>query len=177
METKANPGPHACFNRALADEPMFILLGRDRAAPDAIRAWVEARNRLGLDTDQEQLLEAFKDSDRFREWREANDGRWRTEVPPRADLIPTPTDETSSAAGRILASDPFGSRKLVRQLSQKLADAGIGRIVRDNDGPTDTAISEALQEVFGGFYRDAKTLAGFAMRSDTTKGSNDADSA
>lgn len=37
----------SCFNRALPDEWLFVLLGRDVAAPAAIRAWVRERIRLG----------------------------------------------------------------------------------------------------------------------------------
>jgi hypothetical protein len=37
----------SCLNRARADEWLFVLLGRDRAAPAAVRAWIEERIRLG----------------------------------------------------------------------------------------------------------------------------------
>ena len=51
--------PSSCLNRAADDEWTFVLLGRDRAAPAAIRAWIEERVRLGknLPTDR-QILEA-----------------------------------------------------------------------------------------------------------------------
>lgn len=42
--------PASCFNRALPDEWVFVLLGRDAAAPAAIRAWVQERIRLGKNT-------------------------------------------------------------------------------------------------------------------------------
>ena len=49
----------SCLNKALSDEMLFVLLGRDKAAPAAIRAWVEERIRLGKNqrTD-EQIIEA-----------------------------------------------------------------------------------------------------------------------
>lgn len=37
----------SCFNRAHAREMMLVLLGRDAAAPVAIRAWIEERIRIG----------------------------------------------------------------------------------------------------------------------------------
>jgi hypothetical protein len=40
--------PSSCMSRALDDEMTFVLLGRDRAAPAAIRAWIAERIRLGL---------------------------------------------------------------------------------------------------------------------------------
>lgn len=39
--------PNSCINRAREDEWTFVLLGRDKAAPVAVRAWVEERIRLG----------------------------------------------------------------------------------------------------------------------------------
>ena len=39
--------PASCLNRARDDELTFVLLGRDPAAPAAVRAWVEERVRLG----------------------------------------------------------------------------------------------------------------------------------
>jgi hypothetical protein len=39
--------PTSCLNIALPDEPLFILLGRDPAAPYAIRMWTEGRILAG----------------------------------------------------------------------------------------------------------------------------------
>lgn len=35
--------PESCFNRALENERVFVLLARDAAAPIAIRAWINER--------------------------------------------------------------------------------------------------------------------------------------
>lgn len=40
--------PNSCINKALPDEMVFVLLGRDKAAPAALRAWIGERLRLGL---------------------------------------------------------------------------------------------------------------------------------
>jgi hypothetical protein len=37
----------SCLNRAKDDELVFVLLGRDAAAPNTIRSWVQERVRLG----------------------------------------------------------------------------------------------------------------------------------
>jgi hypothetical protein len=37
----------SCLNRADEDEWIFVLLGRDAAAPATIRFWAEERVRLG----------------------------------------------------------------------------------------------------------------------------------
>lgn len=49
----------SCLNRARIDEMVFVLLGRDVAAPVAIRAWIAERIRLGKNApDDAQILEA-----------------------------------------------------------------------------------------------------------------------
>jgi hypothetical protein len=51
--------PASCMSRARDDEMTFVLLGRDRASPAAVRAWIEERIRLGKNqrTDA-QIVEA-----------------------------------------------------------------------------------------------------------------------
>lgn len=51
--------PTSCINRAVYNEMTFVLLGRDVAAPAAIRFWIAERIRLGKNTAYDpQLLEA-----------------------------------------------------------------------------------------------------------------------
>jgi hypothetical protein len=51
--------PESCLNRARDGEMVFTLLGRDAAAPAAIRAWITARIGLGKNTpDDQQIAEA-----------------------------------------------------------------------------------------------------------------------
>ena len=48
------------MSRARPDEMTFVLLGRDSAAPVAIRAWVAERILLGKNRpDDHQILEAL----------------------------------------------------------------------------------------------------------------------
>ena len=49
-----------CMAKAFPDEPTFVLLGRDKCAPLAIRAWIEARILSGKNTRNDaQISEAF----------------------------------------------------------------------------------------------------------------------
>lgn len=49
-----------CMNTAHPEEMTFVLLGRDVAAPAAIRAWVAERLRLGKNKETDgQILEAL----------------------------------------------------------------------------------------------------------------------
>jgi hypothetical protein len=51
----------SCLNKAYDDEMLFILLGRDIAAPAAIMAWIEERIRLGKNKRSDpQIIEARK---------------------------------------------------------------------------------------------------------------------
>ena len=50
----------SCMNRARSDEMVFVLLGRDVAAPNVIRFWVEERIRLGNNQlSDPQIVEAL----------------------------------------------------------------------------------------------------------------------
>jgi hypothetical protein len=50
---------HTCMQHAHPEEMVFVLLGRDPAAPVAIRAWVAERIRLGKNAESDvQLIEA-----------------------------------------------------------------------------------------------------------------------
>jgi hypothetical protein len=60
--------PASCLNRAKDDEMLFVLLGRDPAAPAAIRAWVAERLRLRKNRpDDPQILEAERCAEQMAE--------------------------------------------------------------------------------------------------------------
>lgn len=51
----------SALNRAKSNEPLFILMGRDTAAPQAIRQWCVERIRQGKNkTGDEQVLKAVE---------------------------------------------------------------------------------------------------------------------
>jgi hypothetical protein len=43
MGTKLNPGAYDCYANAEPDEPMFVLLGRDKHAPTLVWLWAALR--------------------------------------------------------------------------------------------------------------------------------------
>ena len=50
-----------CMAHAHPNEMVFVLLGRDAAAPSAIRAWVTERIALGKNVDTDpQIVEALE---------------------------------------------------------------------------------------------------------------------
>jgi hypothetical protein len=82
MGTKNNPGEFDCYNNALPDEPMFILLGRDPTAPLRVEEWAKAREHLinfghRPESDRAMVAEARECAEAMRAWRAANDGKWR----------------------------------------------------------------------------------------------------
>ena len=46
MGTKNNPGSFDCYANAEPDEPMFVLLARDKTAPALVLEWAMERKRL-----------------------------------------------------------------------------------------------------------------------------------
>jgi hypothetical protein len=49
MGTKNNPGAFDCYANAHPDEPMFVLLGRDKRAPTVVWLWATLRELDGED--------------------------------------------------------------------------------------------------------------------------------
>lgn len=61
IKSKELTDPNSCMSRARDDEMTFVLLGRDAAAPAAIRFWIEERIRLGKNARTDpQILEAMQ---------------------------------------------------------------------------------------------------------------------
>ena len=54
MATKNNPGAFDCYGRAEPDEPLFVLLGRDKHAPALIWLWATLRE---LDQEPPEVVE------------------------------------------------------------------------------------------------------------------------
>jgi hypothetical protein len=51
--------PKSCMSKARDDEWTFVLLGRDAAAPVAVRAWIDQRILLGKNAPNDpQIAEA-----------------------------------------------------------------------------------------------------------------------
>lgn len=72
MGTKNNPGNIDCYSRALPDEHVFVLLGRDPAMAPTIRFWRAERELLGKNVDPDDLNkldEAAKAADDAEIWR------------------------------------------------------------------------------------------------------------
>lgn len=70
MGTKNNPGEFDCYANAEPDEPMFVLLARDKHAPELVRQW--AQLRLADGEDARKVAEATICADRMERWRKEN---------------------------------------------------------------------------------------------------------
>lgn len=66
MGTKNNPAKFDCYSNAHPDEPMFILLGRDRHAEILTRLW--AILRAHDDDDEAKIDEAMTCADAMQKW-------------------------------------------------------------------------------------------------------------
>lgn len=61
MGTKNDPGEFDCYAKAEPDEPVFVLLGRDRHASFLVRLWAVQRRAEG--EDPAKVLEAMECAD------------------------------------------------------------------------------------------------------------------
>src|SRR5262245_2623480 len=62
MATKDNPGKFDCYEKADPDEPMFVLLARDRHAAALVEMWWYLRADEGEDDDVLQEAKACVDA-------------------------------------------------------------------------------------------------------------------
>jgi hypothetical protein len=74
MGTKTTPSAFDCYAKAAPDEPMFILLARDSAAPMLVRTWAEIREgqiKRGVkpESDRAMVEEARECAQRMEDWR------------------------------------------------------------------------------------------------------------
>lgn len=77
MGTKNKPGDFDCYGNAEPDEPMFILLARDPAAPELVEAWANRRlaminDGLKPESDKAMITEARQCAEAMRAWRRQN---------------------------------------------------------------------------------------------------------
>lgn len=72
MATKNNPGKFDCYANAEPDEPMFVLLARDKHAPSLIWLWATMRELGG--EDMEKVQEARDVANAMIKW-QADRGR------------------------------------------------------------------------------------------------------
>lgn len=70
MATKNNPGQFDCYANAQPDEPMFVLLARDKHAPALVWLWATMRELDG--EEPEKLAEARQCAQSMIEYQQAN---------------------------------------------------------------------------------------------------------
>lgn len=73
MGTKNNPSTYDCYATAEADEPMFVLLARDKRAPEMVRMWADERKndiafKMRPPSDAAQVEEAYACADAMENW-------------------------------------------------------------------------------------------------------------
>lgn len=70
--TKTHPGMFRCYEAALPDEPMFVILGRDPAGPATLEFWARERVKQGKvheRDDQDRIKAAIDESKDMADWR------------------------------------------------------------------------------------------------------------
>lgn len=74
MGTKNNPGAFDCYANAEPDEPMFVLLGRDKHAPTLVWLWAVLRELDG--EEPEKVKEARGCCIHMMEWANNHDRKF-----------------------------------------------------------------------------------------------------
>ena len=79
MATKLNPGNYDCYANLEPDEPYFLLMARDRHAPNIVRRWAKRRERAIQEgtypeSDREKVKEARAVASQMETWRKNNRG-------------------------------------------------------------------------------------------------------
>ena len=104
MGTKNEPGQFDCYANAEPDEPMFILLARDKDAADLVRYWAYRRQRAihegsRPDTGTAMVGDALKCAKAMDDWRKARDERRaRQDVAASAEGDPPAPDAAGTGA-------------------------------------------------------------------------------
>lgn len=83
MGTKINPGKFDCYDNALPNEPMFIMLARDPLFYEFVTAWAKRRGEAINCGDRPQddspmVSEAMRCAGDGATWRRQNLGKWRS---------------------------------------------------------------------------------------------------
>lgn len=85
MGTKNNPGNYDCYANAAPDEPMFILLGRDKHAALLVRLWALMRHRDGESA--LKIEEALRCAEQMDTWLRVEKGGNPNDVPERFEAL------------------------------------------------------------------------------------------
>ena len=141
MGTKLTELRDGCFHRAMDDEPMFVLLGRDPSAPDIVEAWARTREseierQRRPRADMAQVIEARETAQRMRDWRTANDGAWRVD---RLDLDGVTTQDQAMRLAKHDLNKSLGIDRLPTpaqswEVERINTDSGHGHVWERPDG-------------------------------------------
>lgn len=85
MGTQRMPGRFESYQKAADDEPLFVLLGRDRHAPLLVRIWALLRRREG--EDPAVIAEALACAQAMDEWRDEHHAGGRAN--PASEKLPS----------------------------------------------------------------------------------------
>jgi hypothetical protein len=82
MGTKLKPAKYDCYNKALPDEPMFVLLARDPQFAKLVREWAQRRTldiQCGVcpASDYFMVQEALQCATDGAQWRQDNINKWQ----------------------------------------------------------------------------------------------------
>jgi hypothetical protein len=106
--------PNSCMSRAKDDEMIFVLLGRDAAAPHAIREWVRERIRLGKNAWSDgQIIEALTCANKIEQSLSDTEANYNPFEPPET------TTQQTDRIGRMIRENVDKKMAVERQKAEE----------------------------------------------------------
>lgn len=108
MGTKLQPSEFDCYNKALCDEPYFVLLARDPDAPILVELWAHMRHQKEIEAfgddakPSKKVMEARQCADHMREFHKTRAWEYKRPEPAKREV------------------DAAGHRHLVNRLREQL---------------------------------------------------------
>jgi hypothetical protein len=154
MANKMHPGMFRCYEAALPDEPMFVILGRDPAGPATLEFWANERHRQGKTTDPDdnsRIGGSLREADEMRDWRKRMIDHAEEMGQPPVWKLPRPEEHGDDKPIREIAMSPalgmpygVGNAFENRLHTQRELMVSVGKEVRE--------IAHSLTEI----YRNAR---------------------
>lgn len=108
MGTKNNPAPFDCYANAAPDEPMFVLLGRDRHAEVLVRLWAILRAHDDKTEDEDKITEAMVCADSMQAWADSLSKRRLNGAHPVLGFDPGATSKSDTVIEKIFLAATEG---------------------------------------------------------------------
>lgn len=177
--TKTHPGAFRCYEAALPDEPMFVILGRDPAGPATLEFWAQERvkqQKVHEPDDQARIKAAIDEAKDMQDWRDLHldptgDGRpsWKLPRPGYADWERPPVAVWQGDVGNLFRVPGVEGTQTMDQIAEvyrqhaqmtaELAMQALTRSSPDDDNKSDYQILRSFEDAVKDYSQDPKAIS------------------